>query len=50
MPAVLPRFSRTPGEIRFPGPQLGEHNAHVYGTLLGLSGAELEALAAEGIV
>jgi formyl-CoA transferase len=50
MPAVLPRFSRTPGEIRFPGPQLGEHNAHVYGTLLGLSQKELEALEAEGIV
>ena len=50
MPAVLPRFSRTPGGIRFPGPRLGEHNAHVYGTLLGLSQKELEALEAEGIV
>jgi formyl-CoA transferase len=50
MPAVLPRFSRTPGEIRFPGPRLGEHNADVYGTLLGLKQDELEALEAEGIV
>jgi formyl-CoA transferase len=50
MPAVLPRFSRTPGDIRFPGPPLGAHNAHVYGTLLGLSHAEVEALAAEGIL
>src|SRR5689334_20542572 len=31
MPAVLPRFSRTPGGVRFVGPPLGAHNAQIYG-------------------
>jgi formyl-CoA transferase len=50
MPAVLPRFSRTPGAVRFPGPRLGAHNEHVYTELLGLSAAELAQLASEGVV
>jgi formyl-CoA transferase len=50
MPAVLPRFSRTPGEVRFPGPTLGEHNAAVFGGLLGLSESEQQALREQGIV
>jgi len=49
MPAVLPRFSRTPGEVRFPGPALGEHNADVFGGLLGLSEAEQRALREQGV-
>jgi formyl-CoA transferase len=50
MPAVLPRFSRTPGDVRHPGPTLGEHNSLVFGDLLGLSPAELTTLAAEGVI
>jgi formyl-CoA transferase len=50
MPAILPRFSRTPGEIRFPGAELGEHNAFVYGDLLGLTEAEQAQLRADGVI
>jgi formyl-CoA transferase len=50
MPAVLPRFSRTPGSVRFTGPALGAHNAYVYGELLGLSEAERAALADKGVI
>jgi crotonobetainyl-CoA:carnitine CoA-transferase CaiB-like acyl-CoA transferase len=50
MPAVLPRFSRTPGKVRFVGPPLGAHNADVYGGLLGLSPAEQAQLRQDGII
>ena len=50
MPGVLPRFSRTPGRVRFVGPALGEHNAQVYGELLGLSNAEQSRLREDGII
>lgn len=44
------RLSETPGEVRFLGRSVGEDNAHVYGRLLGLSHAELEQLAREGVI
>ena len=50
MPAVLPRFSRTPGAVHHTGPTLGEHNAYVYGEVLGLSDAERDALSADGVI
>jgi formyl-CoA transferase len=50
MPAILPRFSRTPGAVRFPGPELGAHNTYVYCTLLGLDHAELAQLQADGVI
>ena len=50
MPAIVPRFSRTPGDIRFTGPRLGEHNELIYGSLLGLQADELEALQNDGVV
>jgi formyl-CoA transferase len=50
MPAVIPRFSRTPGAVRFVGPTLGEHNADVYGGLLSLSEAEQASLHADGVI
>jgi formyl-CoA transferase len=50
MPAVLPRFSRTPGGVRFVGPALGEHNSAVYGGLLGMTREEQDQLRADGII
>mgnify|MGYP001602785624 FL=1 len=33
LPGVVPKLSRTPGEIRWVGPQLGEHTAEVLSSL-----------------
>ena len=43
------RFSKTPVEHKAP-PMLGEHNAEIYGQMLGLSAAELADLQARGLV
>lgn len=50
MPAILPKFSRTPGRIEHAGPRLGEHNEAIYSGLLGLSCKELQDLARGGVI
>lgn len=50
MQNVFPKLSETPGRIRHAGPELGEHNAEVYGGLLGIDAERLAGLAGDGIV
>ena len=50
MPNVLPALSETPGRIESLGPRLGAHNDEVYGTLLGLSADECDALREKGVI
>jgi crotonobetainyl-CoA:carnitine CoA-transferase CaiB-like acyl-CoA transferase len=46
---VVPRFSDTPGDIRWPGGELGQDNHAVYGAL-GLSCEDQQRLRASGVI
>jgi CoA:oxalate CoA-transferase len=50
LPGFPIKFSETPGDNTAPAPLLGQHNAKVYGELLGLSDKEVESLRREGII
>ena len=50
MQNVVPKLSATPGEVRWVGPELGEHTAEVLGELLGMGAGEVDALAAAGVI
>ncbi|MFQ5426540.1 MAG: CoA transferase, partial [Gaiellales bacterium] len=50
-PGVVPKFSRTPGRVRWSGTwDEGSHNQEILGGLLGLTSDELEALKADGVI
>jgi crotonobetainyl-CoA:carnitine CoA-transferase CaiB-like acyl-CoA transferase len=49
LPAVTPKLSETPGETRWLGPQLGEHNEEILRTL-GYSDAEIAQLREERVI
>jgi CoA:oxalate CoA-transferase len=49
-PGSLFKLSRTPGNVNFPAPRLGENNFEVYSDILGYSPAEIEDLKKEGII
>ncbi|MGB3440717.1 MAG: CoA transferase [Actinophytocola sp.] len=50
MNGVVPKFSRTPGEITHTGPELGADTDAVLTTLAGVDGEQLAALHADGVV
>lgn len=47
---IVPKFSRTPGDVEFLGPQHGEHNEDVYQGELDLSDEAIASLEEEGII
>jgi formyl-CoA transferase len=50
-PGIVPKFSETPGEVRWSATwDEGSHNEDVYGGLLGLSSDELGRLREEGVL
>jgi crotonobetainyl-CoA:carnitine CoA-transferase CaiB-like acyl-CoA transferase len=50
MQNVAPRLGDTPGEVRWVGPELGEHTDEVLRDLLGLTGEEIAALRSRDII
>ena len=50
VPGSVFKLSKTPGNVKFPSPFLGEHNTDVYSGVLGLTEQEISDLANEGII
>jgi crotonobetainyl-CoA:carnitine CoA-transferase CaiB-like acyl-CoA transferase len=51
MPGIVPILSKTPGGVAWEGPSKpGSHNREVYSELLGMSDAEIDDLAARGVI
>ncbi len=44
------RMSKTPGQVHWPAPTLGQHNRQIYRELLGLTDAEIDGLEAGGVI
>jgi len=50
IPAIAPFLSDTPGETRWPGPEVGSHNQEVLGEVLGYDEAMLKDFSDKGII
>jgi CoA:oxalate CoA-transferase len=49
-PGSLFKLSKTPGNVSYPAPYLGEHNEEVLSEMLGYSEQEISQLASDGII
>jgi len=50
MQNVAPRLSASPGSIRTPAPEVGQHNDEIYRDLMGLDTAQLAAYRSRGVI
>jgi len=50
MQNAFPKLSATPGQVRWPGPTLGEHTAAVLAERAGVSAKQLTELRAKGVI
>jgi formyl-CoA transferase len=50
-PGIVPKFSDTPGRVRWSGPPVaGSHNEEVFGELLGLNRSQIASLKAQRVI
>ncbi|MGE4432263.1 MAG: CaiB/BaiF CoA transferase family protein [Sphingobium sp.] len=47
---VVPHIPESPGEVRWPGPDVGQHNREILNRLLELDDARIDRLQAEGVI
>ncbi|MFZ4453547.1 CaiB/BaiF CoA transferase family protein [Salibacterium aidingense] len=50
MQGVIPKFSKTPGKVKWAGPPMGWYNEEIYQGLLGLSEKEMDDLKRDGVI
>ena len=50
MQNVVPKLSDTPGEVRWVGPELGEHTDEVLDEVLGITAEQASALRGAGVI
>jgi CoA:oxalate CoA-transferase len=50
VPGSIFKMSKTPGNIQYPAPMLGENTSDILGDLLGYSEADIEKLSNDGII
>jgi len=50
MPGITPVFSETPGEVKWAGPELGEHTEEILSSLLGKSQEQIASFKEAGII
>ncbi len=50
VPGIVPKFSQTPGKIKWAGLSLGANNKEIYQGMLGYSDKELEKMEKEGLI
>lgn len=50
IPTLLPKLEGTPGQTRWPGPDIGAHNREVLCELLGVSNEDYDRLCREGVI
>ncbi|WCK55257.1 CoA transferase [Aneurinibacillus sp. Ricciae_BoGa-3] len=51
MPGIVPKLSRTPGQIQHSGPSsIGQHNQEIFAQLLGLDESKLTKLASKEVI
>ncbi|SDO71977.1 CaiB/BaiF CoA transferase family protein [Halobacillus aidingensis] len=51
MPGVVPKLSRTPGKVKFPGAEkMGQHNEEIFRDILDYSDRDIKAFQEKGII